>query len=299
MRHGWRALLTCAAGAVAMTVSFGGPVPVAGRASATSACTERAMQVVAHTDDDLLFMNPDVGDDIAAGLCVRTVFLTAGDAGEGAGYWGGRETGERAAYARMAGVADEWTATDAGVPGVRLETLAGNPNVSLVFLRLPDGALRGGGFAGTGYASLTKLWDGAIPALATVDPASPVTYTKAGLTETLGRLIADFAPGTIRVQDSHSEIDADHADHRATAWFATAARAGYAAPHTLVHYLDYPTQHRPANVTGAALERKKAAFYAYAAHDPKACDSDRRCRGRRYAAWLRRQYVVVPPPAAP
>ncbi|HYG45800.1 MAG TPA: PIG-L family deacetylase, partial [Bordetella sp.] len=37
---------------------------------------------VAHLDDDLLFMNPDIAANIGAGGCVQVVYLTASDAGE-------------------------------------------------------------------------------------------------------------------------------------------------------------------------------------------------------------------------
>lgn len=69
---------------------------------------------LALTVDDLLFLSPDLLHDIQAGRCVRTVYLTAGDAGRGERYWLGREDGVRAAYAQMAGVADRWTVSDAG-----------------------------------------------------------------------------------------------------------------------------------------------------------------------------------------
>jgi hypothetical protein len=50
-------------------------------AVAAVTCTQRSLDVVAHEDDDLLFMNPDIQHDIRAGVCVTTVFLTAGDDG--------------------------------------------------------------------------------------------------------------------------------------------------------------------------------------------------------------------------
>ena len=63
---------------------------------------------VAHLDDDLLFMNPDIASNVEAGGYVRLVYLTASDAGEGDGYMLGRER-VRAAYAYMAHQPDEWT----------------------------------------------------------------------------------------------------------------------------------------------------------------------------------------------
>ena len=93
------------------------------RAESPQDCAQgTVINVVAHEDDDLLFLNPDIQHDIDAGLCVTTIYLTAGD---GAGpiedakplYWrDGRETGELAAYAAMAGVGMDWYETDAGVP---------------------------------------------------------------------------------------------------------------------------------------------------------------------------------------
>ena len=41
---------------------------------------------VAHLDDDLLFMNPDIASNVEAGGCVRVIYLTASDAGEGEPY---------------------------------------------------------------------------------------------------------------------------------------------------------------------------------------------------------------------
>ncbi len=108
----------------------------------------RDLYMVAHEDDDLLFMSPDVPESIRAGHTVRTVYLTAGDAGKTSAYWkDGREAGIREAYALMAGVDNSWTEsvdTVQGKPAYRF-TLVGNQRVSVVFLRLPNGG-SGDGF---------------------------------------------------------------------------------------------------------------------------------------------------------
>ena len=95
---------------------------------------------VAHLDDDLLFMNPDIASNIEAGGCVRLVYLTASDAGEGDGYMLGRERGVRAAYAYMAHQPDEWTEDTAVAGGHTIArfTLKGNPRVQLWHMRLKD-----------------------------------------------------------------------------------------------------------------------------------------------------------------
>ena len=140
------------------------------------------LTIVAHEDDDLLFISPDVLHAIQAGSLVRTVFLTAGDDGMPASYWMTREEGPLAAYALMAGAANSWTQSDAGVSGhpIPLYTLAGNPNISLAYLRLPDGNLSGSGFPSTGNVSLQQLWQGTITSIAAIDGSSDLHADLAG-----------------------------------------------------------------------------------------------------------------------
>ena len=99
------------------------------------------MSIVAHQDDDLLFQSPALISAIRGGLCVRTVYVTAGDANDSAAYWTSRENGVKAAYAQLAGVANIWTMSDAGIAGhpIPVATLDAATNISLAFMRLPDG----------------------------------------------------------------------------------------------------------------------------------------------------------------
>ena len=114
------------------------PAPAA-RAQAT--CTAGSLTFAAHPDDDLIFMSPDLLEDVTGGSCSRTVYLTAGDAALGQQYWAGREDGVRAAYTQMMGTTAGWTTKLASVAGytVTVSTSLSHPQVSLVFLRLPDG----------------------------------------------------------------------------------------------------------------------------------------------------------------
>ncbi|HEY9279811.1 MAG TPA: PIG-L family deacetylase, partial [Eoetvoesiella sp.] len=108
---------------------------------------------VAHQDDDLLFMNPDIETTIDAGGCVRTVYLTAAERGEGVPYMLGRARGVRAAYAHMAGSANAWTegVTVYGGKHQAQFILNQSPRISLVHMRLEDPWL------GKGWGSLTPL----------------------------------------------------------------------------------------------------------------------------------------------
>ncbi|MEK6441511.1 PIG-L family deacetylase [Pseudonocardia sp. T1-2H] len=69
---------------------------------------ERNLSVVAHEDDDLIFLNPAIVQGIRRGSPTRTVYVTAGEFnGNGTtreAYAGQRRDGECSAYASMAGV---------------------------------------------------------------------------------------------------------------------------------------------------------------------------------------------------
>lgn len=73
------------------------PIPLS-RLPNVNCPTTTVFQTVAHQDDDLLFMTPDVLHDLHDGKCVRTVYLTAGDAGGDKYYWLSRELGSEAAF---------------------------------------------------------------------------------------------------------------------------------------------------------------------------------------------------------
>lgn len=263
--------------------------------AAPALCVGGALTIVAHPDDDLLFFNPHILRDIEAGRCARTVFVTAGEAGEGQSYWGSLEDGIRATYAQMAGVPDTWTAEDAGVPAgaILVHTLTDAPHVSVVFLRIPDG-FDGSGSEEYGWESLAKLWDGQIPTITTVDAEE--WYTKEEVRDILVQLMTNFEPTTVRTQDWTTDpgnLD-DHSDHWATAMFTQLASGEYAAPHTLLAYEGYPIWNYDQNVSGDDLTKTIDAFVTFADYDKYLCGNpDEGCPGYPHDVWLERQYVVT------
>jgi LmbE family N-acetylglucosaminyl deacetylase len=238
-------------------------------ASHQTASTARTiLNIVAHEDDDLLFLSPDLLYALQAGHNVRTIFLTAGDAGASADYWEDRESGVKAAYAQMSGVANFWTQTDAGIAGhpIPVFILSAYPSVSLAFMRLPDGNVSGSGFPSTNHMSLQKLWTGRISTIDTIDSSS--SYSKETLTSTLANLISSFQPDHIHTQDYVGTYgDGDHSDHHSVAYLVQTAVQQYTAPYCITGYEGYNTSFRPANVTGADLTAKQNAFYAYVQYD--------------------------------
>jgi LmbE family N-acetylglucosaminyl deacetylase len=287
--------LAQAAGALIIPTWFHAAVPSSATAAGDpAACRGGALQVVAHQDDDLLFLSPDLLHDVQSSRCVRTVYLTNGDAARDDAYWLGREQGSEAAYAQMAGVPDVWTMSDAGVPGhpIRLLTLRDDPSVSLVFLRLPDGNHRGTGMYIHHHESLMRLWQGVIPSISAVDGST--SYTAATLTSTLATLTKDFAPTIVRTQDwTRAFQTGDNADHTATALFMQRADHAVTSPHVLLAYGGYPMWTRAPDVGGGDLVGKTAALRAYAQHDPIMCLRPWCADSVVTSMRLSRQYVMA------
>ena len=263
----------------------------ASTARASAACPAGAtMNIVGHPDDDLLFQSPDLLHDVQSGKCVRTVYITAGER-DAIDTLLDRESGVEAAYANMAGVANSWTTTDAGVAGhpMPLVTLSGRPTVSLVFIRLPEGFWGDGGTAQD--ETIRHLWQGNPPQIHADDGSS--VYTKSDLIAALTALMRTMQPDTIRAQDYLGTFgDGDHDDHHAGAYFAHSAHLSYGVSHTFIGYMDYATSDNPQNVFDPDLTAKSNAFYAYLAFDSAPCGDPPRCGTNDYAQWLKRQYIV-------
>ncbi|HET7444204.1 MAG TPA: PIG-L family deacetylase, partial [Solirubrobacterales bacterium] len=275
----------------------------ASSASAAEGCSATVMYTVAHEDDTLLFQSPSVLQDIQSEHCVRTVFLTAGDAGRAQSYWAGREDGAEDAYAKMAGVKNEWTGSTISANGhsIHLETLKAKPTISIAYLRLPDGGTNGTGFPLYSNQSLMKLWNSEhqneeknLPQSTSIKAVdNSATYGYQDLIETLEELIEGFGPTQVYTQNyTVPLISADHPDHVATGLFTREASKGYASPHRLLGFEDYETSNKAQNVFGTLLGAKSAAFYQYGTHDSDACKSEGACTGTSYAAWLLRQYPL-------
>ncbi|KAL4875994.1 hypothetical protein BJY04DRAFT_223480 [Aspergillus karnatakaensis] len=252
----------------------------------------RTLNIVAHHDDDLLFLNPEIMQDIDVGRGVQTLFLTAGDAGLDSEYWTGRQSGALAAYARMAGVDDDWTESSLDIPDrdISLYTLVDQDDISLIFLRLPDGSADGNGFANTGNESMEKLWKSAIPEIRSVDE-SGMTYTRDALIDTIAWIIDDYDPHAVNTLNYLDDFGTgDHSDHTAGALFANEAAIQSSFDGTVTAYIGYESSDLPPNVMGEELEVKKAAFYSYAGYDPAGCTSDQSCSGTAYERWLQREF---------
>jgi LmbE family N-acetylglucosaminyl deacetylase len=251
---------------------------------ASSQHAAEQVQVIAHPDDDLYFMSPDVGRFIRHGWGSTTVVVTAGEF-NGSGplrrgeYAAKRQDGLRAAYADLAGARDAWNRTAITVAGKEIErdTLVAKPHIALVFLDLPDGkdSLPGRSMA------LENLWKGAYASVLTVVPDGSVvdrvqTYTADDLTRVLAGLFGAAAVTIARTLDAHPDhrFEADHTDHVHSALFAEKALAAHVAATgaavTSIAYRGYGAGGLPPNLDPATAADKRHALASYAAHDPGA-----------------------------
>jgi LmbE family N-acetylglucosaminyl deacetylase len=265
----------------------------------TSCRVPTIVNIVAHQDDDLLFMNPDVIHDIRAGHCVRTIYVTAGDAGGNSFYWLGREQGSEAAYSYMTNSKEVWIQRIVKLGTNQYAVVSnprGNPRISLIFLRLPDGNVKGQGFAAERHESLANLEAGRSKTMSSVDGQS--VYDSQQLTDSLVTFMQLFGPAELRTQSNFNDSRyQDHSDHMAVGRYAQKAYQQYenqqfenkvAIP--LKFYVGYPIHQFSANIPADDLADKQAAFFAYGQYDSGVCNVMVLCKKMSYGAYLERQY---------
>ncbi|WP_155371667.1 PIG-L family deacetylase [Catellatospora vulcania] len=263
------------------------------------------VNICAHPDDDLYFLNPDVMQALDGGNAVTSVYLTAGEANginapldergpkpDFEGYAAARQYGIRSAYAAMAtGNPDSpWRREVRHVGDAVYETatLAAAPHVTLAFLNLRAPV------SGGGANRLEWLWDGrrdAQPYLRPTDSPLPAAgqLTRAEVFAILASLLDTAEPTVVRTLDPAPEhlkyaeghVDySDHTDHLYAAWFAFEAvrrhrRAGEAVQ--VQSYRGYFNKYWPRNLSPAVYERKFSYLDVYGWADGHACAAPYGC----------------------
>ncbi|MEU1371601.1 PIG-L family deacetylase [Streptomyces sp. NPDC005803] len=268
---------------------------------------------MAHEDDDLLFINPEILQKLGPRCAFSVIYLTAGDAGRayaGDNYVQRRENGVRVAYAEMAGVPDHWTQHDIhlGTRTITSFTLNGKIDVRLSFLRLPDGSPDGGGYPQHSHQSILKLSRGEIASIRPVD--SSRAYTERQLVDTLTTLARQDEIKRMLTLDydnvafGHTYTPgADHSDHGvAGRYFRRAAFAVQGSPRIRVTgYLGYGMSRLPENLGTIRARQKNAIFESYrrgAKCDFAPCPSSP-YMNRKYLEWVRREYPLKPRVSSP
>ncbi len=257
------------------------------------------MNIVAHQDDDILFMNPDIQKDLSLGRCLRTIYLTAGDSGNNADYWYLREAGSEKAYSKMLNIpTTNWynhTVKIADNQYVQIANPVNNKNVSLIFFLLPDGNLNGQGFAANGFQSLAKLYNASIPTINSVDKQS--YYSKNQLINAIYAVFGKYLPTEIRTQNPNAF--GDHSDHVTTGKFATDAYNSYESIQfnnldylPFIYYTGYPIRSLPINLSANDTKIKTEIFKAYIQSDFNTCKTIESClASNNYGGYLNKEYL--------
>lgn len=271
-RRGVVAAMAALAGATALTSCSvpaprrTGPVadPAPGMPIASTARAQ-LMQILAHPDDDLYFMNPDAQRMVDSGVPLVCVYVTAGEhtgvnrapgrsgaAADKGAYSSARHQGLRQAYASLLGL-DKFTRWHKGVATLRgdrraeINTLSdGSRRVELIFLNLSMHAPRR-------WMALPSLWhDRALSVGTALADGSPVrradSYGYDDLIDVLVGLMEQYSPTVVHTLDPDPDIQhsdeatrrkdseqpgySDHADHTAVASFSWAAMVRWVAAST-------------------------------------------------------------------
>ena len=247
------------------------------------------LDVVAHQDDDLLFMQPDVIEAVRGGAGVTNLYITAGNGKKGTDAANPRYEGLKAAYGAAASdhawVCGWLLVRDHPIQHCRLEA----ENVSLLFLAYPDGGKQGE----LGH-SLSRLWEGAIPDATTVADRTTV-YTRDELIETVAAIMQTIQPETVRTLDLPASHGYDHSDHLIVGALTALALARTALDPELLAYRGYNTANEPANKLPAIFASSHAVLAHYEACATTCgapCGMPCTEIDPTHAVWLARRYAV-------
>jgi len=255
--------------------------------SASGSAGSPGLYVVAHPDDELLFINPDLENDILAGRPVRVVFVTSGDQ---SGPYLEREAAVLAAGAGMANVANTWSCTTATYAGKALNscTLSGNPLVKYQFMRLDD-------------SLVMNVFNGST--IGTSDNSS--TYNQAQTLAVLTAIQAEVQPTRILTLDGTNGFgDVEHPDHIATGYFMLDVARSDGVNRQITMYRGYTMYSgvgsayapEPRNLSTAVHDEKLRIANIYNA----AISSGQLIPpGDIYDEWCWRQYTIAATPGGP
>jgi hypothetical protein len=233
-------------------------LPAWARAAECNAGT--LVTVVAHLDDDLLFVDPAISERLDAGWCITTVHLIGGANGADFAYVQTRERASRLAYARMAGVPDEWIEANIQIAGklVHQMVLKAKPQVRLLEFRLPGGAVRGG------RVPLGLLWD-QHATLSTypmnADGSVRTQYDRASLSATLKVILAEASQ--IYTLNPDTVPFLEHPDHIYAARITRHVAQTLNKSVPIEYHITYPTGGWPGNIPAAEVQRKRDIVASY------------------------------------
>ena len=244
--------------------------------------------VVAHQDDDLLFMQPDVLEAVRRGEGVTSVYVTAGNGRRGTDKADERYEGLMQAYSEAAD-ARFWTCGFIDLAGRWAQHCKlDDRTLSLVFLGYPDG-----GREGQLPSSLLRLWEGTIDGAETVAQRTSF-YDRDALIETVAQVMRETRPRVVRTLDVAATHGRDHSDHMLVGALTVLAMARANSRADLVSYRGYNVADEPPNKLPAIYDAvfEILARYEACATDCGTCGQACTTIDTPHMLWLQRRYAI-------
>jgi LmbE family N-acetylglucosaminyl deacetylase len=248
------------------------------------------LTIVAHPDDDLTFLQPDLYDAVKRGTGATTVYVTIGEGAGDVAAAEARYDGAKSAYAAIAGDHD-WSCGWIALGAINaLHCRLAAENISLVFLGYPEG-----GEDGAAANSLLQLWEGNatdVPAVA----RRASTYSQTSLIQVVADIIDATAPATLRTLEVASTHGPDHSDHMLVGALVVLATARSSRAPALLSYRGDNTASEPANTDPALYPRSADLLLRYDAcatgcgRCGDACAADQLDADQ--STWLARRYAI-------
>jgi hypothetical protein len=249
--------------------------------------------IVAHLDDDMIFMQPMLRDAIESGS-VTTVYVSSGDSVHGRYRSARTFRATKTAYASVAGSAD-WDCKylSMGASPVHLCQLH-DQQVSMIGLDTADGGMRG-----QNLHSPLHLIEGVtshIPILGRFGGYATVDW----IIQSLLDIITETQPRQIHTLDLAATHGFDHSGHLFSASFAfwAAARARYDGP--IYWHRGYNVQDEPVTLGDADYQPAKSmlGYFEACYHHCGKCGTSCPTLDLMHDTWLQRQYSSLRSPIA-
>ena len=229
----------------------------------------RLVTIVAHMDDDLLFVDPAISQTLRSGGCVTSIYMIGGAGGGNFQYVLQREQASQAAYSRIIGANTTWTAKiiTAGSANLMMLNADSKPELSFVYIRVKGGGVR------EGDVPLANMFDlgeqlNSWPYTNDLMVQGPVnTFSKASLTATLTVLINGFGATTVYALNPDTLPYVEHPDHIYSARFAREALRAIGRNIPVFYHETYSSSSSPPNVDPAWTQFKRDVVGTYLQYD--------------------------------
>lgn len=244
--------------------------------------------VVAHFDDDEIFMQPELIDALRTGS-VATIYVTSGDPGKGDDHAQEVFSAARTAYSSIAG-SSAWSCgyvTVTGLPVQHCRLL--DRDVSVLALDVPEG-----GREGQSDDSLLHLVEGR-PSLPISGPIGG-RITLAALVGELAELVRTIDPTQVHALDLAATHGRDHSSHLFSSAFSLWGIASAGFTGDVTWHRGYNVAPEPVTFDGAAFADAAVmlgffeACYFGCAECGTSCELEK--LDASHVTWMHRQYAT-------